>query len=191
MPAGGAMTVLDMLQGRVAGVVVSGSGSNASVRIRNSNSEPTFLLDGVPVDKDFITSINIFDVETIDVLKGASAAIYGSRGGGGVISVLTKRANVNYDYSKDIVPGVTVAKIAGFNTPREFYTPRYDLDSPNNNIPDYRSSIFWAPMLRTDKSGKARFSYFNTDANTNVTIRAEALTAWGIPGSGEGGYSVR
>ncbi|MCF0059602.1 TonB-dependent receptor plug domain-containing protein [Dyadobacter sp. CY356] len=191
MPAGGAMTVLDMLQGRVAGVVVSGSGSNASVRIRNSNSEPTFLLDGVPVEKDYITSINIFDVETIDVLKGASAAIYGSRGGGGVISVLTKRANANYDYSKDIVPGVTVAKIAGFNTPREFYTPRYDLDLPNNNIPDYRSTFFWAPMLRTNKNGKARFSYFNTDANTNVTIRAEALTAWGIPGSGEGSYSVR
>ncbi|MBE9465872.1 TonB-dependent receptor plug domain-containing protein [Dyadobacter subterraneus] len=191
MTTGGAMTVLDMIQGRVAGVVVSGSGSNATIRIRNSNTEPTFLLDGVPTDKALITSLNIFDVETIDVLKGTSAAIFGSRGGGGVISVLTKRANVNYDYSKDVVPGVTVSKIAGFNTPREFYTPRYDLDLPNNNVPDYRSTIFWAPLLRTDKNGKAKFSYFNTDATTNVTIRAEALTAWGIPGSGEGGYSVR
>ena len=185
------MTVLDMIQGRVAGVQVSGSGSNASIRIRNSTHEPTFLLDGVPVDKDFITSLNIFDVESIDILKGASAAIYGSRGGGGVISVLTKRANVNYDYSKDILPGVTVSKIAGFNTPREFYTPRYDLDLPNNNVPDFRSTIFWAPMLRTGKNGIAKFSYFNTDATTNVTIRAEALTAWGIPGSGEGIYSIR
>lgn len=191
MTTGGAMTVLDMLQGRVAGVVVSGTGSNASVRIRNSNTEPTFLLDGVPTDKALITSLNIFDVETIDVLKGASAAIFGSRGGGGVISVLTKRANTNYDYSKDIVPGVTVSKIAGFNTTREFYVPRYDLDLPNNNVPDFRSTIFWAPLLRTDKNGKAKFSYFNTDATTNVTIRAEALTAWGIPGSGEGSYSIR
>lgn len=191
MTTGGAMTVLDMIQGRVAGVQVSGSGSNASIRIRNSTHEPTFLLDGVPVDKDFITSLNIFDVESIDILKGASAAIYGSRGGGGVISVLTKRANVNYDYSKDILPGVTVSKIAGFNTPREFYTPRYDLDLPNNNVPDFRSTIFWAPMLRTGKNGIAKFSYFNTDATTNVTIRAEALTAWGIPGSGEGIYSIR
>lgn len=191
MTTGGAMTVLDMLQGRVAGVVVSGSGSNATVRIRNSNTEPTFLLDGVPTDKGLITSLNIFDVETIDVLKGTSAAIFGSRGGGGVISVLTKRANVNYDYSKDVVPGVTVSKIAGFNTPREFYSPRYDLDLPNNNVPNFRSTIFWAPLLRTDKNGKAKFSYFNTDATTNVTIRAEALTAWGIPGSGEGSYSIR
>ncbi|MEO6686679.1 MAG: TonB-dependent receptor plug domain-containing protein [Dyadobacter sp.] len=191
MTTGGAMTVLDMLQGRVAGVVVSGTGSNATVRIRNSNTEPTFLLDGVPTDKDLITSLNIFDVETIDVLKGASAAIFGSRGGGGVISVLTKRANVNYDYSKDVVPGVTVSKIAGFNTPREFYVPRYDLDLPNNNVPDFRSTIFWAPLLKTDKNGKVKFSYFNTDAITNVTIRAEALTAWGIPGSSEGSYSIR
>ena len=188
---GGAMTVLDMLQGREAGVMVSGSGSNARISIRGSRTEPTFLLDGIPVDKDFITSINIFDVESIDVLKGASAAIYGSQGGGGVISILTKRANANYDYSKDITPGVTVSKIAGFNRPKEFYAPRYDLNLPNNNIPDYRSTIFWVPMLKTDRNGKATFSYFNTDANTSVNIRAEALTVSGIPGSAETGYSVR
>ncbi|WP_254561419.1 TonB-dependent receptor [Dyadobacter diqingensis] len=188
---GGAQTVLDMLQGRVAGVMVSGSGPNASISIRGSNTEPTFLLDGIPVDKAMITSMSIFDVESIDVLKGASAAIYGSRGGSGVISILTKRGNANYDYSQDITPGVTISKIAGFDTPREFYAPRYDLKRPEDARPDFRSTVFWAPMLRTGKDGKVKFSYFNTDAGTNVSIRAEALSAYGLPGFSETTYSVR
>jgi len=188
---GGAQSVLDILQGRVAGVMVSGSGPNASVSIRGSRTEPTFLLDGVPVDKTMITSMSIFDVESIDVLKGASAAIYGSRGGSGVISILTKRGNSNYDYSQDITPGVTVSKIAGFDTPREFYAPKYDLKRPEDARPDYRSTVFWAPMLKSGKDGKVKFSYFNTDASTNILIRAEALTNWGTPGSAETVYSVR
>ena len=188
---GTANTILDMLQGRVAGVYVTGSGPNATVSIRGSRNEPTFLLDGMPVDKSLITSLSVFDVESIDVLKGASAAIYGSRGGSGVISVLTKRGNSGYDYSQDITPGVTVSKIAGFDTPREFYEPRYDLRRPEDARPDYRSTIHWAPLLKTDKNGKVKFSYFNTDASTNVHIRVEALTTWGIPGSAEAAYSVR
>jgi len=188
---GAANTILDMLQGRVAGVSVMGSGQNATVSIRGSRTEPTFLLDGMPVDKDLITSLSVFDVESIDVLKGASAAIYGSRGGSGVISILTKRGNSSYDYSKDITPGVTVSKIAGFDIPRKFYEPRYDLKRPEDAKPDYRATIHWAPILRTGKDGKVKFSYFNTDASTNVNIRVEALTAWGIPGSAETVYSVR
>jgi TonB-dependent SusC/RagA subfamily outer membrane receptor len=188
---GGAQTVLDILQGRVAGVFVSGSGGNATISIRGSRTEPTFLLDGMPVDKSMITSMSVFDVESIDVLKGASAAIYGSRGGGGVISILTKRGNSNYDYSQDITPGVTVSKIAGFDRPREFYAPRYDQKRLENVRPDFRSTIFWAPMLKTGKDGKVKFSYFNTDANTGVSIRAEALSTMGIPGFTETTYSVR
>jgi len=188
---GTANTILDMLQGRVAGVYITGSGSNATVSIRGSRTEPTFLLDGMPVGKDLITSLSVFDVESIDVLKGASAAIYGSRGGSGVISVLTKRGNSSYDYSKDITPGVTVTKIAGFDIPKIFYAPKYDLKGPEDARPDYRTTIHWAPLLRTGKDGKVKFSYFNTDASTNVHIRAEALTAWGIPGSSEAQYSVR
>lgn len=188
---GGAMTVLDVLQGRVAGLQVTGSGSNARVSIRGSRSEPTFLLDGLPVDKDMITSLSIYDLESVDVLKGASAAIYGGQGGSGVISVLTKRANPNYDYSQDVTPGVTTTKIAGFDTPKEFYAPKYDVNIPENNIPDYRSTVYWAPMLKTDKNGKVSFSYFNTDATSDISLHVEALSAWGISGHSKTEYSVR
>lgn len=188
--AAGYMSVLDMLAGRVAGVLVTGSGMNASVSIRGNRGEPLFVLDGMPVDKSLITSLNVYDVESVDVLKGASAAIFGSRGGNGVISVLTKRGNSNYDYSQDIVPGVMVTKIAGFHVPKEFYAPRYGASDAPNPVPDFRSTIFWAPMLTTDRNGKAVLKYYNSDATGTIDIRAEALTASGIPGSAKSAYSV-
>ncbi|GGN07693.1 hypothetical protein GCM10010967_49070 [Dyadobacter beijingensis] len=188
--ASGNMSVLDMLQGRVAGVSVMGSGMNAMVSIRGNRGEPLFVLDGMPVDKSLITSLNVFDVESIDVLKGASAAIFGSRGANGVISVLTKRGNENYDYSQDIVPGVMVTKIAGFHIPRDFYSPAHGPDSADLT-PDFRSTIYWVPMLRSGRDGKARVSYYHSDAVGTADVRVEALTAAGQPGFGKSAYTAR
>lgn len=91
-------SVGEALQGRAAGVLVISSGKpgeNVSFRIRGistiNNSEPLLVIDGVPTDLG-INSINMEDVETVDVLKDASAtAIYGSRGANGVILITTRK----------------------------------------------------------------------------------------------------
>jgi TonB-dependent SusC/RagA subfamily outer membrane receptor len=193
----GAMTVFDLIRGRVAGVTVGGDPFNPSVQIRGISSislstEPLFLLDGVPVSKETLISINVNDVEKIDVLKGASASIYGSQGANGAISVLTKRGNNNYDWSKDETMGIRTAKRMGYATAREFYVPKYDQDLPENIRPDYRSTVFWSPMVKTDKEGKAQVSYFNTDAETTMKINIEGLSFGGIPAAnGKVTYSVK
>lgn len=187
--ASGAMSVLDLIGGRVAGVRVVGSGMNASVSIRNGG-EPLYVLDGMPVEKDFVVNISVHDVESVDVLKGASAVMYGSRGGNGVIAIYTKRGDVNYDYTQEIIPGVLVAKIAGFNHPREFYAPKYDVKSPDDLRPDYRSTIFWLPQIKTGRDGKAKFEYYNTDSATNVDICTEVLSPGGEPGFAHAVYRI-
>ncbi|MBC7777809.1 MAG: SusC/RagA family TonB-linked outer membrane protein, partial [Phycisphaerae bacterium] len=90
------------LQGRVAGVSVaqnSGSpGSALTVRVRGTSSigssDPLYIVDGIPVGGlDFL---NPNDIETINILKdGASAAIYGARGGNGVVLITTKSGAKN------------------------------------------------------------------------------------------------
>jgi TonB-dependent starch-binding outer membrane protein SusC len=86
------------LQGKAAGVYVSQNsgapGKDATVRIRGvgtiNNSDPLFVVDGVPVPS--ITNLNQNDVESMSILKDASAAaIYGSRGANGVILITTKK----------------------------------------------------------------------------------------------------
>jgi len=190
----GRMTVLDVIQGRIAGVQVMGSGMNAQVQIRGATNfsgivAPLFVLDGMPVDIQMITSIPVQDVDRVDVLKGASAAIYGSRASGGVISVLTKRGGSNYDFSKDITPGTLVAKLPGYAPVREFYAPRYDVNKPEHVRPDYRATLFWEPMIQTDSDGKATVSFFTSDSKTTLRIRAEGTTFNGQVGIGR--QSVR
>ncbi|WP_420149830.1 TonB-dependent receptor plug domain-containing protein, partial [Spirosoma sp.] len=106
----GRLTILDVIQGQVAGVQVVGSGFNARVQIRGAANfsgpiEPLFVLDGMPMDLQGIMGISVMDVDRVDVLKGAAAAIYGARASGGVISILTKRGNPNYDFAKEATPG--------------------------------------------------------------------------------------
>lgn len=87
------------LQGRTSGVNVvqsSGSpGSSPAIRIRGitsiNNSNPLYVIDGVVVLNGGLDNVNPNDVESIEVLKDASAAIYGSRASSGVVLVTTKR----------------------------------------------------------------------------------------------------
>ncbi|TGD80776.1 SusC/RagA family TonB-linked outer membrane protein [Hymenobacter wooponensis] len=105
-----AVNIAQSLQGRVAGVDVnlnSGQpGSSPIIRVRgygsiNAGNNPLYVVDGVFWDAG-ITSLNPNDIESIEVLKDASAtAIYGAQGSNGVILVTTKRgkkgARVSYD----------------------------------------------------------------------------------------------
>jgi TonB-dependent starch-binding outer membrane protein SusC len=87
------------LNGRAAGVVVGDTGepgSPTSIRIRGigtfGNNDPLYIIDGVPRDNNRMIDINPNDIESIQILKDASAAsIYGSRAGNGVIIITTKR----------------------------------------------------------------------------------------------------
>jgi TonB-dependent starch-binding outer membrane protein SusC len=102
-------SVRKALQGRAAGVTVtqnSGApGKGITVRIRGvgtvNNSDPLYIVDGMPSSN--IDYINPNDIESISILKDASAtAIYGSRGANGVVMVTTKKAKegvskVTYD----------------------------------------------------------------------------------------------
>jgi TonB-dependent SusC/RagA subfamily outer membrane receptor len=193
----GATSVFQMIQGRVAGVQVSPNGSGGySVVIRGISSftgstEPLYLLDGMPVDADAFSSITPCDVDNIDILKGAEAAIFGSRASNGVISILTKRGGNNYDYSKDPISGVTIQKRMGYNVAREFYAPKYDVSLADHIRPDFRSTLHWQPTVRTDASGKATITYWNTDAKATMRIIAEGVSTQGFVGVAKAEYGVK
>jgi TonB-dependent Receptor Plug Domain len=194
---GGATNLFQMLQGRVAGVQVSSNGSGGySVLIRGVTSltgsnEPLYLLDGMPVEGDALSSINPCDVDNIDILKGSDASIFGSRAAGGVISVLTKRGGANYDYSKDPALGVSVQKRVGYYVAREFFAPKYDVAIPDHVRPDFRSTLHWQPNVKTDANGKATLTYWNSDANAKIHIVAEGVSKQGRVGVGKAVYEVK
>ena len=103
----------DALKGMAAGVNVTSAngqpGSKSMIRIRGigtiNNSEPLYIIDGMPTNQDGMESVNPSDIESIEVLKdAASGAIYGARAANGVILVTTKKgkigkAQINYNFS--------------------------------------------------------------------------------------------
>jgi TonB-linked SusC/RagA family outer membrane protein len=96
------LNINQALQGRTTGTTVVNStgapGSSAQIRIRgvNSirNSDPLYVVDGIIMLNGGIENINPNDIESFEVLKDASAAIYGSRSSNGVILVTTKKGKI-------------------------------------------------------------------------------------------------
>ena len=91
------------LQGQVSGVAIntnSGSpGGSSSIRIRGlstfGDNDPLILVDGVVYDSEGLNALNPNDIESINVLKDATAGIYGVRAANGVIIVETKKGRLN------------------------------------------------------------------------------------------------
>ena len=103
----------DALKGMAAGVNVTSAsgqpGAKSMIRIRGigtiNDSNPLYIIDGMPTDQNGMESVNPSDIESIEVLKdAASGAIYGARAANGVILVTTKKgklgkASINYNFS--------------------------------------------------------------------------------------------
>jgi TonB-linked SusC/RagA family outer membrane protein len=117
------VSVLKRLAGRVTGVTVDASGSPGSrstVRIRGissfQNNDPLYVIDGTPVEDSYLNWLNPQDIESMQVLKDASAAsIYGSRASNGVIIIETARGTAGPPrFSLDVRMG-TAKPVRGYD----------------------------------------------------------------------------
>ena len=110
----------EALQGRVTGVTVvnnAAPGAAPKITIRgfgtSNNTNPLYIIDGVQtLDANILNSINPSDIEQMNVLKDAAAAIYGARASNGVIIITTKSGGYNMDkatVSFDFYTGISKA----------------------------------------------------------------------------------
>lgn len=150
-PAG---NIMKNIQGRVAGVQVTGNGrpgdGGANVRIRGvgspfSDSNPLYIIDGVPTQGG-MHEINPNDVESVQVLKDAAAAsIYGARAANGVVIVTTKKgrggAQINFRSNTSL---------------QQFYTNLNPLNT------EQRARVYWQARVNDGRVGD------NTNINTNL-----------------------
>lgn len=141
------------LAGRVAGVQVSsidgqpGEGLNIVIRGNNSltgSNAPLYVIDGFPMEDFNSNSLNMADIETIDILKDASAtAIYGARGSNGVVMITTKKGKIgdarvtysgNGGYSDASNSNLEVMR------PYEFIKLQLEIDAPRTAALYFKNS---------------------------------------------------
>jgi TonB-linked SusC/RagA family outer membrane protein len=126
-------TFTEAMVGKLPGVQISQTtgvpGAAPSIRIRGTGSitagnEPLYVVDGFPLGEDALSNFNMGDIESISVLKDASAtSIYGSRGANGVIIVTTKRGEAGK-------PSISLSSYYGIQQ----VTKKLDLLSPDEFI---------------------------------------------------------
>ncbi|MBC7828001.1 MAG: SusC/RagA family TonB-linked outer membrane protein [Chitinophagaceae bacterium] len=192
--------VSQALQGRVPGVEVMANsfrpGSGSRVRIRGNRSlgasnEPLFVVDGIPVTYT-IDDMNPADIESMDVLKDASAtAIYGVRGANGVVQITTKKARVgkiSVQYDGNVSFDNILKHLPVFNAPQladawrqafiadRVYNFAQSTTAPNNYFPNAAADV----KLFGGNTGNAmwnfikdayQFTTFNTATNTYVAAK--------------------
>jgi len=144
------------LQGRAAGVDVNygnrrpGEGASVLIRGRRSfkaSNDPLYVIDGIPTSNAQLGDINPTDIESMEILKDASAtAIYGSRAANGVVLIQTKRGkagktSVTYDGYYGVS---TIAKKIDFENGAEYAEQKRE--AYRNNSKNYYKSSFADPL---------------------------------------------
>lgn len=132
---------LEAMQGKAAGVDITSSqrpGTLGSISVRgvrslSASNSPLYVVDGIPLISGGIENINPLDIESIDILKDASAtAIYGSRGANGVVIVTTKQGktgkfSISLNYSttieqiRDLAPNMSASDYITFRRWAKYY----------------------------------------------------------------------
>jgi len=169
--------LMEDLFNNIAGVSMgyenSDEGKKRVVKIRGKTA--VIFVDDMEMD-NALSLLNVQDVERIDVFKGANAAIFGLRGGNGVVSITTKRGGSGKQIERKVFNRQLLSPL-GFQKPVEFYSPKYDTQELRfGPIPDLRTTIFWKPDIITSPDGKASFEFYTSDFNTTYTVVIEGIS---------------
>ena len=183
--------VFEVIRSRFPGVLISQDATGGYVvlirgfRSLMGNNFALIVIDGVPTDAAAAAALFPGDIESIEVLKGPKAAIYGLRGGNGVVVITTKKGRGKDKKDDNWSPGVTSFLARGYYAHRTFYSPKYDTEKPEHVLPDLRATVHWEPVIHTDEQGLARFSFYTADQPGTYRLKLEGLTADGIPLTGQ------
>lgn len=151
---------------------------------------PLLVVDGIPqltFDKtelrEVLQSFYAYDLESINVYT-TTRHLFGLRAAGGVIALKTRgvtdHAIVKVDrfLSKE---GYNDYVVEGYQKPLEFPSPDYSLSKESYSDPDFRSTLYWSPNLKTNNDGIATVSFYSGDLDTVYRVLVEGFTEDHIP----------
>ena len=167
----GAQTAFDAVS-RLPGVSVT---NGNEIHIRNNPEQPVIVIDDVVYedDNDILTMIQTSDMSSLSLLRGADAAILGSRGSAGAIVITLKDGK---DLPAKPAQGIITCTPLGYSDSVEFYAPAYDTpEKKDAQRTDLRSTIYWNPSLQLNAEGKATIEYYTPDSTAPEDITIEGV----------------
>jgi hypothetical protein len=127
-----------------------------------------------------LDQINMMDIERVDVFKTGTTALWGSRGGNGVVSFTTKKGNFNPSQIDRTRFNTKRISPLGYIVPDEFYSPKYETEAQKSNgVPDWRATLFWGPNIYAGEDGYASFDFYTSDSPSGYSVVIEGMTTTG------------
>lgn len=164
-------SLADMLE-KFPGVYISGD-SVMLIGVRNY----LFLLDDIPTTFEDVRNIDIDEIDEIEVIKDASAAVFGMKGANGAILIMTKRGEIT---RPELVRNVVRVSPLGHQRSRRFYPICYNTEEKQNSVlKDNRSTLYWNPCIPINDNGEASFDFYTSDSDTPYTILVQGVSADG------------
>ena len=149
--------------------------NGSEIHIRN-NSEPAIIvIDDIVYEdaSDILKDIQVSDMSSISLLRGADAVILGPRASGGAVVITLKDPR---NLPARPAQGIITYTPLGYSEPVEFYHPTYDTpEKKNAQRSDFRSTVYWNPELRLDAEGKATIEYYTPDSTAPEDIIIEGV----------------
>lgn len=190
-----AVNVSNGFAGRVSGVIASNRGGepgydDSSISIRGlattGNNDVLVVVDGVPGQIGGLSRLNPKEIESVTVLKDASAAIYGSRAANGVILVTTKKGkkgsklSVNYSFDQGFSSPTRLPDMAGAAT---YATISNEIATYNGQQPNYTEQDIQLfrdgtdPLLHPNTNwAKATLRDFSLQSQHNLNLQGGSET---------------
>ncbi|MFC5283008.1 carboxypeptidase regulatory-like domain-containing protein [Pedobacter alpinus] len=125
--------------------------------------------NGMPVDVNYLFSISPSGIESIEVFNTDGISGINQRTNTlGVVVINMKeivKVKISKDQLKELFPPTNVLtfKPKGYDAERRFYVPKYSGPKTSLQVQDYRTTIYWNPVVLTDKNGKGSFEFYNSD----------------------------
>jgi hypothetical protein len=137
---------------------------------------------GFPVDYSYLNTVNPKEVESIEIFNsdGVSGINRMNSTNGVLVVNMRKRPEgkkITAAQLKELFPPKYILSFTpqGYTMGRVFYSPRYDVPRMVQSANDLRSTIYWNPMVNTDKTGTANLEYYNADGKGTYKVIVEGI----------------
>lgn len=143
------------------------------------NSPPGILIDGIEATFEDVYALSSTEIDYVLT----------ARGNPGLIAIYT----LDDERYRELTPkpGLFVRNLPGYHIADEFYAPRYEDSNKNQDLPDQRTTLFWSPMITTDKNGEAMLSFYTPDQMTQVIVDVQGISDKGNSGAGSLSFNIR
>jgi hypothetical protein len=181
-----------LMLSKLPGTAVEKNDKEEVLKIKGNSGSPLIILDGLILNPEIVIdpsafgyekvseklkSVPVSDIDRIEIIgKNDYLSVFGQEWSNGVVSIYSREGrNILQNNESDIL---TEVWLPGFKDQQFFNSPNH---SENNSSADDRTTLYWNPDITTNKKGRAKISFYNSDNAKNLQICVEGLTQEGMP----------